>query len=62
MSSLNSKLVKRLKPSKKSNLCTLHVKGDWNDADYITEDTKWTVDADRIIEFGEFSLNKIIVS
>lgn len=22
----------------------MYVKGDWNDADYITEDTKWTVD------------------
>ena len=39
MSSLNSNLVKQLKQSKKSNLCTLYVKGDWNDADYITEDT-----------------------
>lgn len=39
MSSLNSKFVKSLNKSKKSNLCTLYVKGDWNDADYITEDT-----------------------
>lgn len=44
MSNLNSKFVKQLNKSKKSNLCTLYVKGDWNDADYITEDTKWTVD------------------
>lgn len=44
MSNLNSKFVKQLNSSKKSNLCTLYVKGDWNDADYITEDTKWTVD------------------
>lgn len=44
MSNLNSKFVKQLKSSKKSNLCTLYVKGDWNDSDYITEDTKWTVD------------------
>lgn len=44
MSSLNSKFVKQLNKSKKSNLCTLYVKGDWNDADYITENTKWTVD------------------
>lgn len=44
MSSLNSKFVKQLKSSKKSNLCTLYIKGDWNDADYITEDTVWKVD------------------
>ena len=44
MSSLNSKFVKQLNKSKKSNLCTLYVKGDWNDADYITEDTVWKVD------------------
>lgn len=44
MSNLNSKFVKQLNSSKKSNLCTLYVKGDWNDSDYITEDTKWTVD------------------
>lgn len=41
MSSLNSKFVKQLNKSKKPNLCTLYVKGDWNDADYITEDTHW---------------------
>ena len=41
MSSLNSKFVKQLNKSKKSNLCTLYVKGGWNDADYITEDTHW---------------------
>lgn len=29
--SLNSKFVKQLKSSKKSNLCTLYVKSDWND-------------------------------
>lgn len=44
MSSLNSKLVKQLKQSKKSNLCALYVKGDWNDADYITEESVWTVE------------------
>ena len=44
MSSLNSKFVKQLNKSKKSNLCTLYVKGDWNDSDYITEDTVWKVD------------------
>ena len=44
MSSLNSKFVKQLKPSKKSNLCTLYVKGDWNDSDYITEKTAWDLD------------------
>ena len=42
--SLNSKFVKQLNKPKKSNLYTLHVRGDWNDADYITEDTKWKLD------------------
>lgn len=44
MSNLNSKFVKQLNKSKKSNLCTLYVKGDWNDSNYITEDTVWKVD------------------
>lgn len=44
MSKLNSTFVKQLKTSKKSNLCTLYVKGDWNDSDYITEDTKWKLE------------------
>lgn len=38
---LDSKL---LKPRKGTNNCTLIVKGDWNDADYITEDTSWNLD------------------
>ena len=41
MPNLNSKFVKQLEKSDNSNLCTLYVKGDWNDADYITEDTHW---------------------
>ena len=41
MLKLNSKFVKQLEKSDDSNLCTLYVKGDWNDADYITEDTHW---------------------
>lgn len=41
MPKLNSKFVKQLEKSDDSNLCTLYVKGDWNDADYITEDTHW---------------------
>ena len=44
MSKLNSTFVKQLKTSKKSNLCTLYVKGVWNDSDYITEDTKWKLE------------------
>lgn len=43
MSKLNSKFVKQLEKSDNSNLCTLYVKGDWNDADYITEETVYTV-------------------
>lgn len=37
MPKLNSKFVKQLEKSDDSNLCTLYVKGDWNDVDYITE-------------------------
>lgn len=33
---LDSKL---LKPRKSTNKCKLFIKGDWNDADYITECT-----------------------
>lgn len=41
---LNSKFVKKLSQSKKSKECVLHVKGDWNDSDYIHEETTWEVD------------------
>lgn len=44
MSKLNSKFTKELSQSKKSKYCVLHVKGDWNDSDYITEETDWKVD------------------
>ena len=44
MSSLNSKFAKQLSQSKKSKYCVLHVKGDWNDSDYIYEETDWKVD------------------
>lgn len=47
MPKLNSKFVKQLEKSDDSNLCTLYVKGDWNDADYITEDT-------QLINFSRF--------
>lgn len=40
MPKLNSKFVKQLEKSDDSNLCTLYVKGDWNDADYIDIDSK----------------------
>ena len=38
---LDSKL---LKPRKNTNKCKMIIKGDWNDADYITEDTSLTID------------------
>lgn len=38
---LDSKL---LKPRKSTNKCKLFIKGDWNDADYITEDTSLSID------------------
>ena len=38
---LDSKL---LKPRKSTNKCKLFIKGDWNDADYITEDTSFSVE------------------
>ena len=38
---LDSKL---LKPRSGTNKCKLFIKGDWNDADYITEDTSLSVD------------------
>lgn len=38
---LDSKL---LKPRSDTNKCKLFIKGDWNDADYITEDTSLTID------------------
>lgn len=41
MSKLNPKFVKQLEKSDDPHLCTLYIKGDWNDADYITEDTHW---------------------
>lgn len=41
---LDSKFVKKLSQSKKSKECVLHVKGDWNDSDYIHEETTWEVD------------------
>lgn len=37
----NSKYVA---PRKITNNCILFVKGDWNDADYITEDTSWSIE------------------
>ena len=44
MSNLNSKFVKPARKSKKYNSYILHVKGDWNDFDYITEETEWDLD------------------
>lgn len=38
MSKLNSKFVKQLDPDYSY---ILHIKGDWNNDDYITEDTHW---------------------
>lgn len=38
---LDSKL---LKPRRGTNKCKLFIKGDWNDADYITEDTSLSID------------------
>jgi len=38
---LDSKL---LKPRKSTNKCKLFINGDWNDADYITEDTSLSID------------------
>lgn len=38
---LDSKL---LKPRSGTNKCKLFIKGDWNDADYITEDTSLSID------------------
>lgn len=36
--------LKFLTPRKDDNKCKLVIKGDWNDADYITEVTSFTVD------------------
>ena len=44
MSNLNSKFVKPVRKSKKYNSYILHVKGDWNNGDYITEETEWDLD------------------
>lgn len=44
MSSLNSKFVKPVRKSKKYNSYILHVKGDWNNGDYITGETEWDLD------------------
>lgn len=41
---LNSKFVKPAGKLKKYNSYILHVKGDWNDFDYITEETEWDLD------------------
>ncbi len=41
---VKKKFVKKLSQSKKSKECVLHVKGDWNDSDYIHEETTWEVD------------------
>ena len=41
---LNSKFVKPARKPKKYNSYILHVKGDWNDSDYITEETEWDLD------------------
>lgn len=38
---LDSKL---LKPRSGTNKCKLFIKGDWNDADYITEDTSLSIE------------------
>lgn len=35
--------LKYLNPRKDDNKCKLVIKGDWNDADYITEDTTWSI-------------------
>ena len=37
----NSKFVQQ---RQLTDECTLIVKGDWNDADYITEDTSWNIE------------------
>lgn len=44
MSNLNSIFLKQERNSKKFNSYVLHIKGDWNDSDYITEETEWTVE------------------
>lgn len=41
MSNLNSKFVKPVRKSKKYNSYILHVKGDQNVSDYITQETEW---------------------
>lgn len=44
MSNLNSIFLKQERKSKKFNSYVLHIKGDWNDSDYITEETEWTAE------------------
>jgi hypothetical protein len=36
--------LKYVNPRKSTSICTLFVKGDWNDADYITEDSTWDIE------------------